>query len=211
MNFQTRLKQLRTEKNLSQEELAKIFSLAKSTISQYEQGRRTPDLNQVNAFADFFKVSVDYMLGRTNVRNPDEDIVQKIGGFYPGPLVKIPIVGVIRAGEPILAVQNIEGYEVVELDTVKDGNYFFLRVKGDSMINANIPDGALVLVRQQNDVDNGSIAVVMVNDEEATVKRIFKTNGELILQPENPKYELKVIKKGDVKIIGKVVRIVIEP
>jgi repressor LexA len=206
-----KIKDLRIEKKISQNELAKILGLTQQAISAYENGLREPDLETLNKIANYFNVSLDWLAGRTNIRNPNRDIIEKIGGFYPGPLVKIPIVGTIKAGEPILAVQNIEGYEVVELETVKDGNYFFLRVKGDSMINANIPEGALVLVRQQNDVDNGSIAVVMVDNEEATIKRVFKTNGLLVLQPENPKYKPKVIKKGDVKIIGKVVKIVITP
>ncbi|MDN5324135.1 MAG: repressor LexA [Clostridia bacterium] len=121
-------------------------------------------------------------------------------------IVKIPVLGVIRAGEPILAEENIIGYESISADEIKSGEYFYLKVKGDSMINARIYDGDLVLVRKQEDVENGQIAVILIEDE-ATLKRVYRNNGTLILHPENPKYQPMLIEKGNVKIIGKVVEV----
>ena len=127
-----------------------------------------------------------------------------------GPMTRVPILGTIRAGEPIYAAENIEGYELVPADDLRGGEYFFLRVKGDSMIGARIQDGDLVLVRRQEDVDDGDIAVILVGPEEATLKRLYRTDGKWILQPANPNYKPLVIDKVDVKIIGKVVRVQFE-
>lgn len=127
-----------------------------------------------------------------------------------GNLVRIPIYGVIRAGEPIYATENIEGYDYVPEHEAKHGDYFYLRVTGDSMIGSRIHPGDLVYVRKQSDVDNGDIAVVL-NGEDATLKRVFKTDGKIILQPDNPKYQPKVFTRGDIKILGKVLHVKFKP
>lgn len=128
-----------------------------------------------------------------------------------GPMVRVPVLGVIRAGEPLYAVQNLEGYILTPAEDVKNGEYFFLRVKGDSMVGARIQEGDLVLVRKQDYVDDGEIAVVLVGGEEATLKRVFRANGKWLLQPENPSMKPVLIDEQDMKIIGKVVRVQFEP
>lgn len=127
------------------------------------------------------------------------------------PVSQIPILGVIRAGEPIYALENIIGYRSVERERIKNGEYFYLLVKGDSMLGSRIMDGDLVLVRCQEEVENGEIAVVSMEREEATLKRVYRTNGQLILQPDNPKYKPLVFDKGDVRILGKVIEVVFKP
>ncbi|NSW92863.1 MAG: hypothetical protein HPY74_19855 [Firmicutes bacterium] len=132
--------------------------------------------------------------------------------YQPERLIRIPVLGVIRAGEPILAEQNIIGYEYAEKDELNGGEYFYLKVKGDSMNRSRIQEGDLVLVRRQSDVNSGEIAVVMVNSEEATLKRVIKANDMLILQPDSYNIEYKPIvfskkqiETNEIRILGKVI------
>lgn len=115
----------------------------------------------------------------------------------------LPVLGRVAAGTPILAVENIEGY--IDLDTLlNEENLFYLRIKGDSMIEAGIHDGDLVMARAQSTVENGEIAVVVVG-EESTVKHVRFLSDRLILEPANPKYEPMTLYSGDdVRIAGKV-------
>jgi len=101
--------------------------------------------------------------------------------------ISVPIVGHVAAGSPILAEQNIEDHVLLSADLAKEG-YFLLRVRGDSMVNAGILDGDLVLVRPQHEASNGSIVVALV-DGDATVKRFERSNGHVKLIAENPAYE----------------------
>lgn len=117
-------------------------------------------------------------------------------------VVHIPIVGRVTAGQPILAVENIEGTFPLPVEVVRQDNVFMLRVQGDSMIGAGILDGDLIIVRQQNEARNGEIVVALIGDE-ATVKRFFKERTLIRLQPENPSME--PIYSQDVSILGKVV------
>jgi len=123
----------------------------------------------------------------------------------------IPIVGRVRAGIPILAQENIEGTMVIDRALARRfKDSFFLRVVGDSMIDAHIKDGDLVLVNPQPNVLNGEIAVVLLNGEEATLKRFFKESDTIRLIPDNPSMKPIILKAADteVKIVGKVVALV---
>ena len=117
-------------------------------------------------------------------------------------VVHIPIVGRVTAGQPILAVENIEGTFPLPADLVRQDNDFMLKVQGESMIGAGILDGDFIIVRQQNEARNGEIVVALIG-EEATVKRFFKERTLIRLQPENPTME--PIYSQDVSILGKVV------
>lgn len=106
---------------------------------------------------------------------------------FPVPKMRrVPILGSIRAGMPILAEENIEGYEYA--DVPADQGYFYLRVKGDSMVNARICDDDLVLIKQQPCADDGQIVACLVNGDEATLKRFYQQGDMVILKPENPAY-----------------------
>lgn len=120
----------------------------------------------------------------------------------------LPIVGRVTAGEPILAIENIEGYVNLDRTLVSSENVFLLRVEGDSMIEAHIQDGDFALVQPQSHAEDGEIVVALIDDE-ATIKRIFKQRDFIRLEPANPKMEPIVIKKGEkkVSIVGKVVGI----
>jgi repressor LexA len=112
--------------------------------------------------------------------------------------VAVPIVGHVAAGSPILAEQNVEDHILLSSDVAKDG-YFLLRVRGDSMINAGILDGDMVLVRPQPEASNGSIVVAMIEGD-ATVKRFERSNGHVKLIAENPAYE--PIVTNNVSLVG---------
>lgn len=120
-------------------------------------------------------------------------------------LTKIPVLGTVTCGEPILAVQTSEEYFVVSKTLFKGDDLFMLTAKGDSMINAGIYDGDKIILRQQSSANNGDIVAALIDDS-ATIKRFFKENGHFRLQPENDNFSPIIV--DDVKIIGKVVGLV---
>jgi repressor LexA len=115
-------------------------------------------------------------------------------------------VGRIAAGSPILAQEDIEEIYPLPIDLVGDGPVFMLRVKGDSMIEAGILHGDYVVVRRQPDANDGEIVAALIDGEEATVKRLERRDGTIILHSENPAYEPMVFTTG-VELIGKVVTV----
>ena len=117
-------------------------------------------------------------------------------------IINIPVVGTVTAGEPILAVENIEEYFPMLPNHISNKNTFMLHVRGESMINAGIFDGDMVIVEQQPTADNGDIVVAMIEDS-ATVKRFYKEDGYYRLQPENDTMDPIIV--SEVSIIGKVV------
>ena len=121
-------------------------------------------------------------------------------------ILSVHIVGRVKAGEPILAVENIEGYINFDRSLVSSKDVFLLRVVGDSMIDAHIQDGDFALVKPQPNAENGEIIVALIEDE-ATIKRVFQKKDLIRLEPANPKMEPIVVKKGEKKvtIVGKVV------
>jgi repressor LexA len=201
-----RLKELREERNMTQIELADILCIRNTSISRYETNEREPDSETLTNIAELFNVSTDYLLNRTPNR---KGIPNKIDVKNTVP---IPVVGVIRAGEPILAEQNIESYVLVTPEEARNGEYFYLRVTGDSMSNARIKESDLVYVRKQDTVDNRDIAVVIVDGENATLKRVIQNEDGIILQPEssNPAHAPKFYsyeQTSDFRIIGKVIHV----
>ena len=126
------------------------------------------------------------------------------GGYYSSKeLVEVPIIGKVAAGQPILAVENIEDTFPLPVDFVQNSTAFMLKVQGDSMIEAGILDRDFVLVKQQPTANNGDIIVALIGDE-ATVKTFYKEKDHIRLQPEN-KYFKPIIVKDDFSVIGKVI------
>jgi repressor LexA len=115
----------------------------------------------------------------------------------------VPVLGSVPAGNPAEAIEGIEDYLYLEKDMVLSGTYFALKVKGDSMTGAGIFDGDTVVIRHQQDAEDGEIVVARVDGGEGTVKRLRKKDGEVYLAPENPKYE--PIRGRNIEIAGKVV------
>lgn len=135
-------------------------------------------------------------------------------GMFPAvaePSRMIPILGSINCGEAMYTDDNIEGYIDTALsDAPESDEFFWMKAKGNSMINAGISEGDALLIRQQSDVDSGDIAVVAVGDNEATLKRVKKQDGAIILQAENPAYEPRIFfgdNAKDVRIIGRLMQL----
>lgn len=163
--FSTRLKELRIENGLTLEELCNRlamkydYSTNKGVISKYENGKHEPNLYFVDIVSDLFGVSMDYLSGKSDIKQQSECLPQ---------CKYIPIIGTIAAGAPVLAQQNIEGYECIN-DHLKADHC--LKVKGDSMVDAGIKSGDIVYIHSQSDVESGEIAVVLVDGEEATLRK----------------------------------------
>ena len=139
---------------------------------------------------------------------PGESRAIEILGFSSSNIISIPIVGRVRAGDPILAIENIEGYFNLDRSFASSKDVFLLRVQGDSMIDAHIQDGDFALVKPQSNAENGEIVVALIEDE-ATIKRIFTERDLIRLEPANPDMEPIVVKKGEknITIVGKVIGI----
>lgn len=202
-----RLKELREKKELKQEELLKLFNnkynftFTKSTLSLYENNKRTPDIFVVKCFADFFNVTIDFLMGS------EESKVTSNATPVNSEVVRIPVLGKISAGLPVLALENIEGYEFVSRHLLnRQYEYFYLRIDGDSM-NLKMQHGDLLLIQRQNTLDNGEIGVVLINGYDATVKKVYITNNiiQLIPMSNNNKHlpQIYDMLTTDVKIIGK--------
>lgn len=213
-SFGDYLKKLREQRGYSINQLALKSGVSNAHISRLERGLRpAPSPDVIEKFAS--ALNADYLemlkaagyIGRPGrqASMAREDLA-KYGLTPAGPMVKIPVLGVIRAGMPIYAEQNIKGWREVPADEVKDGEYFYLDVVGDSMIDLMIFPGSHVLVRRQDYVDDGRIAVVLVNGESATVKRVKYLDGKVMLLAANSKYDPQIYDAADVQILGKVVK-----
>lgn len=202
MDFGNVLKKIRIEKQLSQEELAKLVNTSRSNIANYEVGKNMPSVEMLNNLSEVLNVTIDYLLGK-------EDKIQDL----KNKLFLIPIVGKIPAGEPLLAEDNIVAYLPIDPLMYKlssPENLFFLQVIGDSMNNV-VPEGTYVLIRKQNYAETGDIIAAIINgDDEATLKRFRQIDDMFVmLEPDssNPIHMQRIInlKDTDFKIIGKVI------
>lgn len=197
------LKKLRIEKDLSLDDVAKQLGLARQTLYKYETGLITNiPLTRIEELAKIYNVTPGYITGW---EDDDVDLSKIPGIILPVKMKKIPILGTIACGEPIFAEENYEGYFM--LDTNLPVADFVLKAKGDSMVEANIFDGDLVFFKKQSDVDNGSIAAVIIEDE-ATLKKVYKNENTLILQPCNSNYAPIVLSEDDhknIRILGEMV------
>ena len=191
-----RVKTLRKQHNLTQKELAEQLFKSESTIRMWELGKSEPDLETLNSLSRIFNVSTDYLIGKS--------FAYKKG-------IKIPVYGSVAAGIPMEAITDIEDYEEISEEMASLGEYAALKIKGDSM-EPRMTAGDVVIVRIQETIENGEIAIVMINGDEATCKKIMKTNDGIMLISTNPKYEPmfysnKQIEELPIRIWGKVVEL----
>lgn len=205
MNIGDRIKEKRLANNMTLEELGKKADVNKATIQRYESGKITNiPSDRIERISEALSVSPSYLMGWEDENN--EPILENIPGIItPVKMKKIPILGTISCGKPIFAEENYNGYFMIDKNLPEAD--FVLKTKGDSMIEANIHEGDFVFFRKQNDVDNGVIAAVLIDDE-ATLKRVNKSNDMLILQPCNKNYEPIIVSKQDHKnilILGQMV------
>lgn len=179
MGIGTRIKEIRTLKQLSQEELAiKMGYKSRTSINKIELGLADVSSSKVQEFAKVLGVSTSYLMGWENQTKTKQKGV------------KIPVLGTIPAGVPIEAIEEVLDYEEISEEMAKHGTYFALKVKGNSML-PTIKDGDVVIVRQQDDADSGKICVVMINGFDATLKEIKKDPQGLWVLPHNPECDFK--------------------
>lgn len=192
------LKARRKKLGLTLEELAGRIGVTRQTLSRYENGviSNIP-MDKIERLAEAMHTTPAELLGWQN-----NDFQE----YHPNQ--RVPILGRISAGLPLYAEEQVEGYIWVEVGSA--GEYFSLRVKGDSMNAAHIFEGNLLIVRKQDIVENGEIAVVMIDDNDATVKRFHRQGNIVTLMPQstNPEHlpQIYDTKKTSVRIIGKVVK-----
>lgn len=195
MSFGERLKSARKNRGMTLRELGEAIDRSESVVQRYESGVISNLDNEIIAkLANALNVNPAYLMGWTEV-NPDTT-------------VKIPILGEIACGDPIITDDNIIDYKSRIADDLPKGELFYLKAKGNSM-SPDIKSGALVLCRQQPDVENGEIAVVLVNgNTEATLKKVRKIKGGILLEPINDEYEPYIVNKDNpATIIGKAVEV----
>ena len=201
-----RIRQFRLNRNLTTEELAKKLNTTRASITRYENGDRKANQDVLFQLAEIFNVSVDdFFPNRSTYKSGITNVIYPKGGSLHR--VSIPIVGTIACGDPITAEENIEGYtEQLFTGPVPSGNLFALQCKGDSM-EPTVPNGALAIIHEQPEVEDGEIAAVLVdNDSEATLKRIKHQGSLVMLVPDNKKYDPIVLdKEHPGRIIGKAI------
>lgn len=196
------LKKLRISNNETQNDLANFLGVSRTTYLKYENGLHEPSFETLTKLADHFNVSVDYLLGNKEKKSPELNIKN----ILPLKTKKVPLLGDIACGKPIWAEQTHGEFISVSDDIDAD---FCLRASGDSMIGARIYDGDIVFIKNQDMVNNGEIAAVII-DNEATLKRVYyyPEKNKIVLNPENPAFEPLVYineELNEIRILGKAV------
>lgn len=201
-----KIKELRVKRKISQQKLAAALTVHQTAISQWETGRTTPDIEVAKAMAKLFGVSLEYLLDGTDTFE-----------FNRGKGVRIPVIGESAAGLPISAIQRYidnddpDTWEEIAAEQAAGGEYVAVRIRGDSM-EPTINNNDIVIVRHQSDVESGDTAMVIVNGDEATCKKIKKHSDGIMLISNNPKYEPmfftnREIEELPVRILGKVIEL----
>ena len=194
-----RIKELRLSKAIKQVDFAKMLGVSQATVSGWESEKYQPDRDALIKMASYFDVSVDYLIGNSPVKKEKKKGVQ------------VPVLGDVRAGYPMEAVENIIDYEEIDEETARRGEFFALRIKGDSM-EPRFAEGDVVIVRKQETADSGDIVVALVNGDSATIKKLKRHQNGITLMPTNPTYEPmyysnEEIMELPVTILGKVVEL----
>lgn len=197
MNIGDRVKQRRLELNMSVDQLAEKIGKDRSTVYRYESREiEELPLSIVEPLALALKTTPAFIMGWNEIKKKKK---------------MIPVLGTVRAGYPSEAVENILDYEEITEEMARSGDFFALKVKGNSM-EPRFVDGDVVIVRKQEDVDNGDIAIMLVNGDDATIKKVQKFEGGINLIPANRLYDVitysnKEIAELPVQCIGKVVEL----
>lgn len=199
-----KIKEARHAAGLKQKDVAQILNVTPATYSRYESGIIRPDPAMLIKISEILNTTVDYLLGRDEI-NPN-----KLTN-YLGPVVenkKIPIIGSVKCGPNGLAYEYLEGYVFVDDSLTGDVTAFVC--KGDSMKDIGISDGDIAIVRRQCTIENGELAVVIINGEEGTLKRVRYHDNVMILEAANPAYPPRIFsgkEMNTVKIFGKVIQV----
>ena len=206
MEFKDKLKMLRERNNQTLQDIATLVGVSKPTVQRWESGEiKNLGRDKIKALADALKTTPAYLMGWEDSPSPSD--LEKIGAVPYHPTHKILVLGRISAGLPLYAEEHLEGYTYTSLNG--ESEYFGLRVTGDSMNAGRIMENDIVIVRVQPIVEDGEIAVVLVDDEDATIKRFYHKGNQVTLMPQstNPENQPQIYnsKRIPIKVIGKVV------
>jgi len=196
MKIGDKLTYLRNSNNLSQAELAKKLNINRSSIGMFESNARTPTTDTLVRYAQFFNVSIDYLMGTSQNSNPEK--------------YTIPVYASISCGNPFVADENIYDFEDIDIALKSQGEHFGLLCRGNSM-SPEFKDGDVAIIRKQSNIDSGNIAAVRINGDEATLKIVKKSEQGITLVAINPDvflprfYSNEEIINLPVEIIGKVI------
>lgn len=198
-----RLKELRRQRGLTQQQVANDFFVHHSTYNYWETGKNNPDNETLLKLANYFGVSVDYLLG-----------AESTPGTYTKPYLRIPVYGTIPAGVPTDMIDEsyIENYEDIDANLTKGNKqYFGLKVKGDSM-SPNFLNSDILILRKQDTCESGQYCAVSINHTECTFKKVILKQNGITLQPINPSFEpmfftSKEIEELPITILGVVVEL----
>lgn len=206
--IQERIKERRTALNLTLLDIANSLEVKEATVQRYESGEiKNIKHETVVALAKILHCSPQYLMGWTdNVVEPNKSDTPR-----KAKILSIPVLGRVAAGYPIEAVENIIDYEEISEAMASAGEYFALQVKGDSML-PRFTDGDVVIVKKQEDIESGDIAIMLVNGDEATIKKVQKFEGGINLIPSNTAYDVMTFTKEEilslpVVCLGKVVEL----
>lgn len=186
------IKKIRKEKGMTQLELALKLNVGTTTVSEWEKGTNTPRVDKLQELSEVFNVPISFFFTDTHI----VDYVEK---------VVLPIYGEVSCGNGMAIFETTEEYQELPKEWTEGGNHFFLRARGDSMTGANIHEGDLLLVREQPIVENGEIAVVIINNQ-IQLKRVYRNNSTFTLVSENPEYPTKEYNPNidnHIRIVGK--------
>lgn len=196
MRFGDNLKKIRQDNELTQEELAKKLNTSRSNIANYENDKNMPSVDMLEKLSKILNCSIDYLMGNIDIKNTNNKYFN------------CPVYGQISAGNPNWVEECLEGYLPIDptlMNILNPEEYFFLRVNGESM-NKVIKNGAYALIHKQDIVNNGEIAVVLVNGDCATLKIFTKENDVVVLTPSSTDNSFKqqiYTNEVSIKILGK--------
>lgn len=192
------IKKYRKASSYTQKDLANLLKVKPTTVASWEQGRNKPLMDKVTKLTNIFGVSLTDLVG--------SDQENEVTDYFSKKPRMVPLLGTIAMGAPITAEQNIEKYiPEYMMDRYADDTLFALRCQGDSMYPL-IPNGAIAIIRQQTDVENGEIAAVLINGE-ATLKKVLHVGKAVVLRPANPEYRDIILDKDHPgTILGKMIK-----
>lgn len=198
--FSRNLRYYMEKSNKSRKDLCDDLGFVYTTFCDWYNGLKYPRIDKIEMLANYFNIQKSDLIEEKSV-----DSLHHIKG------VKIPVLGYVRAGIPISAVEEILDYEEISEEMSRQGKFFALKIKGDSM-EPKFSEGDVVIVQQQSTVENGDIAVVLVNGDDATVKKFYRSDSGIKLISTNPAYDPFFFTPDEVntlpvQIIGKVVEL----
>ncbi len=223
--FGDKVKELRLSIDKSQSEVARDLNISRSTVGMIEKGERMPSPDLIMKFANYFNVTIDYFFGRDYKTTENLLRMQKLKKLkyelednscqvakeqqkyetLDSTLFKIPCIGFVPAGGPVLTEENLDGYIDLPLSMIKSSDDFCLKIRGNSMEDVGINDGDTVLVHPQPTAENGQTVIARI-DGGVTCKRFYKTNGKCTLEPANHNY--KPMDCKEIEIVGIVTKII---